>query len=97
MAKTNVERQAAWRAREMEARRAHRDIMERWQEQNRFVVTKQEDGGYKISLKTTVQGRRLTVDLAARCDLAPDAFLQQMVAEILMDEYGGRFLPARKD
>ena len=97
MARTNVQRQAAWRGRQKEARGAHRDVLERWQEHNRFIVTKQADGGYKVGLETSPEGERLTAELAALCGLDPDAFLQRMVAELLVEEYGGRFVPAKGD
>ena len=95
MAKTNTERQATWRNRVKTYQEWKRHTMARWAEHNMFHVTKQEDGGFLISLEHTPEGDKITAELAEFCGLDPDTVIQQMVGAVLMEE-DGIWIPAKK-
>ena len=73
-----------------------RHTLARWKEHNMFHSTKQEDGGFMISLEHTPEGDKITAELAALSGLDPDTVIQQMVGEVLTEE-GGVWIPAKRE
>ena len=70
-------------------------ILAQWMEHNVFHRTKQEDGGWRISLEHTPEGDRITAELAELSGLDTDTVIQNMVGEVLTAE-GGKWIPAKK-
>ena len=92
MAKTNTERQATWRELQLEKKR----ILAEWGEHNKFHVARQEDGGFRIGLEQTpIEGERVTREIAERCGMDPDDFVQTILGEVLM-EMGGVWKPTKE-
>ena len=96
MAKTGTERQATWRRKVKTYQEWKAHTLAQWQEHNVFHYTKQEDGGWRISLEHTPEGDRITAEIAELCGLDPDTVIQKMVGEVLA-EMGGKFEPASKE
>ena len=103
MAKSNTERQQAWRDRnkaDRDLRAWRKRILARWQEHNRLIVTRQPDGGYRIQIEQSPEGDRITAELAELCGESSHLFMERLIAEALGD-MEGRFIPAsereRKD
>ena len=95
MAKTNVQRQATWRAKLKTYQEWKAHILAQWQEHNVFRIEKQSDGGFRVRLESTAEGDRITQELAELCGLDPDTVIQNMVGEILV-EMGGKWIPAKR-
>ena len=91
MPKTNAQYQQAWRQR----RASKKLVLDRWREHNRLIITRQEDGGYRIQVEQSPEGRRLTAELAELCGESPDLFMEKLISEALGDMQG-RFVPASK-
>ena len=82
MAKTNTERQATWRDLQLEKKR----ILAEWGEHNKFRVVRREDGGFDIGLEQTpIEGERVTRELAERCGMDPEDFVQTILGEVLTE------------
>ena len=74
-----------------------KQAMARWLEHNKFHVARQEDGGFRIGLEQTpVEGERITAEIAERCGMDPDTFVQTMLAEVLA-EMGGEWKPISEE
>ena len=71
-------------------------LLARWMEHNLFHVTKQADGGWRISLEHTPEGDRITAEIAELCGLDPDTVIQRFVGETLV-EMGGEWKPISKE
>ena len=92
MAKTNTERQATWRDLQLEKKR----ILAEWGEHNKFRVVRREDGGFDIGLEQTpIEGERVTRELAERCGMDPEDFVQTILGEVLT-EMGGVWKPTKE-
>ena len=96
MAKTNTERQAAWRRKVKSYQEWKAHILAQWQEHNVFHYSKQEDGGIRIQLEHSAEGDRITAEIAELCGLDKDTVIAKMVGEVLA-EMGGKFVPASKE
>ena len=93
MAKTNGERQAAWR----DVQREKKRILAAWGEHNKLHVTRQKDGGFRIGLEQTpVEGERITAELAELCGMDPDTFIETILGEVLVQE-GGEWKPVKRE
>lgn len=96
MAKTNAQRQTAWRNRQQEKKAWKKQTLARWAEHNMLHVTKQEDGGFLIGIEQSSEGENVTAELAELCGMDPDTFLQTMIGEVLAQE-GGEFRPVKRE
>ena len=95
MAKTNTERQAAWRSRLKTYQEWKAHMLARWREHNVLHQTKQADGGWRVSLEHSPEGDRITAELAELCGLDTDTVIQRFVGEVLTED-GWKWIPAKK-
>ena len=92
----NRKSQAAWRDRLKTHQEWKKRTLAQWLDHNVLHKTKQEDGGWRISLEHTPEGDRVTAEIAEECGLDPDTVIQNMVGEVLTAE-GGVWIPAKRE
>ena len=66
-----------------------------WAEHNTIHVKRQKDGGFRIGLEQTpIEGERITAELATRCGMDPDTFIEKILGDVLTD-MGGVWKPIK--
>ena len=92
--KTKTETQATWRAKLKTYQQWKEHILAQWAEHNVFHVEKQEDGGFRVKLESTVEGDRITAEIGELCGLDYEDVIQKMVGEVLTEK-GGKWIPTK--